>query len=416
MQNAPGARVSYLTIKAMPISTTSVLASRVLAVLHGAGHTAYLVGGCVRDLLMDRPAKDFDVATSARPDELLRLFPGSDMVGAHFGVVLVKGGVAGEAVEVATFRSDHAYHDGRHPEGVTFETDPRKDALRRDFTINAMMMDPRSGAVLDFAGGRADIAARLIRTVGDAIERFGEDHLRLMRAVRFAARLGFEIEAGTFDAIRALAPRLRAVSAERVREELVRILTEGGARRGLELLAATGLWTEIAPELVVDRQMLAMLDGSATTLTLALSAVFFRAARPQAILARLRFSNSVTERVEAVIGGQARFAAVESMTVSELKRFLRAPEFEEQLELHRLHCLASGAPLTGYEFAQRRRSAYSPGDLFPPRLLTGDDLIALGLAEGPAIGRLLHELETGQLEGRLTTRAEALEFVVKAAC
>ncbi|MCC6539951.1 MAG: CCA tRNA nucleotidyltransferase, partial [Bryobacterales bacterium] len=214
--------------------------------MRGAGHTAYLVGGCVRDLLLDRPAKDFDVATSARPEAVLALFPGAGQVGAHFGVVLVQDGAA--TVEVATFRSDHAYRDGRHPEAVTFETDPRQDALRRDFTINAMMMDPATGAVLDFAGGRADLAAGVIRAVGDPLARFGEDHLRMLRAVRFAARLGFSIEPETLAAIQALAPRLAQIAAERVHDEFARILTEGGARRGVELLDVSGLLAQILPE------------------------------------------------------------------------------------------------------------------------------------------------------------------------
>ena len=211
------------------------LAVSIIVRLRTAGYVAYLTGGCVRDLLLGRTAKDFDVATSAQPEELLRLFPGAGQVGAHFGVVLVRedGSAAEKAqVEVATFRSDLEYRDGRHPEGVNFETDPRQDALRRDFTINALLLDPASGEVLDFVGGRADLDARLIRAIGDPERRFREDHLRLLRAVRFAARLGFEIEPETFTAIPRLAPLIHSVSAERVRDEIARILTEGGARRG----------------------------------------------------------------------------------------------------------------------------------------------------------------------------------------
>src|SRR5580704_704938 len=215
------------------------LAVSVVGRLHGAGHVAYFTGGCVRDMLLGRNPQDIDVTTSARPDELLRLFPGAGEVGAHFGVVLVHEG--GAQVEVATFRSDLEYRDGRHPEGVQFETDPREDALRRDFTINALMLNPLGNEFLDFAGGLTDLKARLIRAIGDPERRFQEDHLRLLRAVRFAARLGFEIEPETFAAIQRLAPSIQSVSTERVRDEIARILTEGGARRGFELLDSTGL-------------------------------------------------------------------------------------------------------------------------------------------------------------------------------
>ena len=403
-----------LRYKAVTVSTAPVLASRILAILHEAGHTAYLVGGCVRDLLLDRAPKDFDVATSARPDELLRLFPGSGLVGAHFGVVLVKEDGAGTAaVEVATFRSDHVYRDGRRPEGVTFEMDPREDARRRDFTINAMMMDPRSGAVLDYVGGRADLQARVIRTVGDAMARFGEDHLRLLRAVRFAARLGFEIEADTFEAMRALAGRVRTVSTERVREELVRILTEGGARRGVELLAEAGLLAEVTPEVVVTPEMLGMLSGLARGcgITLAMAVLLYGVAQPAAVLERLRFSNDAIARVGSLVAGQRRFPELHAMGESELKRFLRGDWFDEQLELYRLHGEATGLGREHYAFARHRLKRYSREDLFPARLLTGDDLIALGMAPGPEFGRLLDALETAQLEGRVTTRDQALALV-----
>jgi poly(A) polymerase len=387
------------------ISTASILAGRIIDVLHQAGHPAYLVGGCVRDLLLDRPAKDFDVATSARPEELLRLFPGAGLVGAHFGVVLVKDGES--TVEVATFRSDHAYVDGRHPDGVTYETDPRQDARRRDFTINAMMMEPRSGAVLDFVGGRADLAASLIRTVGDPLERFGEDHLRLLRAVRFAARLGFEIEASTLEAMRALAPRIAAVSAERVRDELVRILTEGGARRGVELLAESGFLAEVLPEAAVDRRMLAGL--AEPSVPLAVAVVLQGVARPAHILERLRFSNEVARQVLAMLENEPRFAGIREMRPSNLKRFLRMPGFDDLLELHRLR--RSGADLATYDFARAKLAALSPEELHPPRLVTGDDLIAMGMTPGPEFARLLEALETEQLEGRIATRDQALAFV-----
>ena len=209
-------------------------AGEIAGTLRGAGHQAYFAGGCVRDLLLGLIAKDFDVATSATPEEIVRLFPRTLQVGAHFGVILVM--VDGQTVEVATFRHDGAYLDGRRPDAVRFSTDPREDVLRRDFTINGMLQEPLSGQVLDFVGGREDLAARLVRTIGEPERRFKEDKLRMLRGVRFAARLGFEIEAGTLGAMQAHAGEIGAVSNERVRDELTRMLTEGHARRAFELL------------------------------------------------------------------------------------------------------------------------------------------------------------------------------------
>lgn len=390
----------------MSVATAPVLASRILQVLHEAGFTAYLVGGCVRDLLLDRPPNDFDVATSAPPAELLRLFPGAGLVGAHFGVVLVKEESA--TVEVATFRSDHVYRDGRRPEGVTYETDPRQDALRRDFTINSLMMDPRTGAVLDFTGGRADLAARRIRTVGDPLVRFGEDHLRLLRAVRFAARLGFEIDPETFAAMQALAPRIQAVSTERVREELVRILREGGARRGIEMLRDSGLLAEILPEVIADPPLLAMLENMrAPGIPLAMAVLLYGVSEPAAILPRLRFSHDETAATVSLLANRHRIASLREASLSERKRLLRRIDIGDQLELHRL----AGEDPAACEFARAQLAAFSPDELFPPKLITGDDLIALGIPPGPAFRELLERVETGQLEGTIRTRGEALACV-----
>jgi poly(A) polymerase len=227
-------------------SSPADLAARIIAALQASGCQAYLAGGSVRDLLLGREPQDYDVATDARPEQVVQLFPRSQMVGAHFGVVLVRSD--GDEVEVATFRSDHAYRDGRRPEAVGFETDPRQDVIRRDFTINGLLMDPRTGEVLDFVDGRRDLEAHIVRAIGDPEIRFAEDHLRMLRAIRFAARFGFEIEEATFAAIRHLHEKIRLISAERIRDELVRILTEGGARRGFELLDQSGLLAEILPE------------------------------------------------------------------------------------------------------------------------------------------------------------------------
>jgi putative nucleotidyltransferase with HDIG domain len=427
------------------------LALSIIRRLRKAGHVAYLTGGCVRDLLLGRPPKDFDVATSAQPAELLLLFPGAGQVGAHFGVVLVHEGQV--FVEVATFRSDLEYHDGRHPDGVHFETDPRQDALRRDFTINALLLDPLSGEVLDFVNGRADLDAKLIRAIGDPERRFREDHLRLLRAVRFAARLGFEIEPETFAAIQRLAPLIHSVSAERVRDEIARILTEGGARRGFELLDATCLLPEVLPEVAalkgvaqppefhpegdVWTHTLIMLEGldvpnTAPSITLALGVLLHDIGKPttfriaerirfdghvekgieiaHALLMRLRFPHHVIEGVEALIANHMKFMEVPRMRESTLKRFMRQPDFEEHMELHRLDCLSSHGGLENYEFVRRKQQEVPPEQLKPVPLLSGRELIAAGYRPGPMFGVVLSEIEDAQLEGRISTAEEALEI------
>jgi poly(A) polymerase len=425
--------------------TSEALARRIIERLRASGHVAYLVGGCVRDLLLGRAPKDFDVATSARPERLTALFPGSNTVGAHFGVVLVH--EEGANVEVATFRADLEYRDGRHPEGVRFETDPREDALRRDFTINALFLDPANGEILDFTGGRTDLAARLIRAIGEPARRFEEDHLRLLRAVRFAARLGFEIEPETFAAIRALAPKIQSVSAERVRDEISRILTEGGARRGFELLDATGLLHEVLPEIEalkgveqppefhpegdVWTHTMIMLDGlREPSLELALGVLLHDVGKPATfriaerirfdghvekgieiahrLLTRLRFSQATIDAAEALIANHMRFSEVKRMRESTLKRFMRIPGFDEHMALHRLDCLSSHGSLDNYEFVQAKHEELPPEILKPARLVTGRDLIAAGYKPGPSFSVVLDEIEDAQLEGRIATREEGL--------
>ena len=427
--------------------TASELARRIVETLRRDEYSAYLVGGCVRDLLLGREPKDFDVATSARPDDLLRLFPRADRVGAHFGVVLVHEAEA--HVEVATFRSDMEYLDGRRPVGVQFENDPREDARRRDFTINALLLDPLSGEVLDFVGGRGDLEARLIRAIGDPTTRFREDHLRLLRAVRFATRLEFEIEGATFDAIRRCAPAIRDVSAERVRDEISRILTEGAPRRGLELLDATGLLHEILPEVEAMKGVeqppefhpegdvwvhtLMMLEGlQQPSLALALGTLLHDVGKPgtfrvaerirfdghvelgveiaRRILSRLRFPNDVCDQVEELIANHMRFKDVPKMRESTLKRFMRLPEFEEHMELHRLDCLASHGSLGSYDFVREKQREVPPEMLKPAPLITGRDLIAAGYRPGPMFGIVLNEVEDAQLEGRISTREQAMEM------
>ncbi len=413
--------------------------------LRAAGHAAYFVGGCVRDLLLGRTPKDYDVATSATPSEIMTLFPRASGVGAHFGVVLVREESA--QVEVATFRADLEYRDGRHPEGVRFETEPREDVLRRDFTINALLLDPASGEILDYAGGRADLEAGVIRAIGDPARRFREDHLRLLRAVRFAARLGFTIEPATFDAIRLLAPAIQNVSAERVRDEIARILTEGAPRRGFELLDATGLLHEILPEVEAMKGVeqppefhpegdvwvhtMIMLEGLENpSLELALGVLLHDVGKPgtfriaerirfdghvelgveiaRRMFARLRFPQSVADAAEALIANHMKFSAVRQMRESTLKRFIRMPDFDGHLALHRLDCLSSHGSLDNYDFVRNKRAELPPERLRPARLVTGRDLIEAGYRPGPRFGPVLDEIEDAQLEERIRTREEGL--------
>jgi putative nucleotidyltransferase with HDIG domain len=424
------------------------LARAVIAKLRAAGHQAYLVGGCVRDLLLGARPKDFDISTDARPDRIMDLFPNSGRVGAHFGVVLVRD--AFSQVEVATFRSDDDYTDGRRPERVHFESDPRRDVLRRDFTINGLMMDPDTGAVLDHVGGRADLLRRVIRAIGDPDVRFAEDHLRLLRAVRFAARLDFEIEPATFQAIRRHHALILKVSAERIRDELARILTEGGARRGFELLDATGMLAVILPEVaamkgveqppeyhpegdVWEHTMQLLENLRKPTLTLALGALLHDVGKPptfrvaerirfdghveegvrlaHGILTRLRFSRDQIEGVEALVANHMRFKDVGHMKQSTLKRFLRLPDFHEHLELHRLDCLASNRRLETYDQLQRKLDEFPEEYLKPAPLVTGADLIAAGYEPGPLFSEILAAVEDAQLEARVETPAEALALV-----
>ncbi len=425
------------------------LARLVVARLRAAGHQAYLVGGCVRDLLLGLAPGDWDVATGALPGEVLSLFAGAQLVGAHFGVVLVPGENA--HVQVATFRNDHSYLDGRRPTEVSFLSDPREDALRRDFTINALFLDPDSGEVLDYAGGREDLQRGVIRAIGDPETRFGEDHLRMLRAVRFAARLGFTIEQGTMSAIGRLKSLVLNVSAERIRDELLRILTEGGARRGFELLDATGLLDVLLPEVAAMKGVeqppefhpegdvwthtLMMLDlMREPTPALSLGVLLHDVGKPStferrdrirfdyhaeagakmaaAILTRLKCSNDTIRTVEELVANHLRFKDVPRMRESKLRRFLRMDHFEEHLELHRLDCLASHGMLDHYEFVKAKLAELPAEVLRPRRLLTGHDLIRAGYLPGPAFQAMLETAEDAQLESRVRTPEEALSLIL----
>jgi poly(A) polymerase len=433
-----------------PTPDAAQLARAVASRLRAAGYQAYLVGGSVRDLLLGVTPTDFDISTDARPEGLIDLFPGSGAVGAHFGVVLVREGAV--QVEVATFRSDREYDDGRRPTSVEFETDPRADVLRRDFTINGLMMDPTTGAVLDFVGGRRDLEARTVRAIGDPEARFAEDHLRLLRAVRFAARLGFQIETETWAAMVRRHESIMKVAPERVRDELERILTEGGARRGFELLDASGMLSVLLPEVaamkgvaqppefhpegdVWTHTLLLLENLKGASPTLAWGALLHDVGKPptfrmadrirfdghaeegarlaRGILARLRASRDETEQVEALVANHMRFLNVGRMKESTLKRFLRQPNFDDHLELHRLDCLAGSGHLEGWEFCRRRLAELGEEQLKPKRLVSGADLIAAGYIAGPQFAKILDAVEDAQLEGSVATAEEALEWVRK---
>ena len=425
-------------------------AATIVEKLRHRGFHAYLVGGCVRDLLLGREPKDYDVATSATPDQVMSIFPETYAVGAQFGVVLVP---APEGdVEVATFRSDIGYSDGRHPDEVRFSTDPREDVARRDFTINGMLLDPVSNEVLDFVGGRKDLEAKIIRTIGDPKQRFAEDKLRMLRAVRFAARFGYTIEPATFAAIEELADEIHVVSRERVRDELTRMLTEGHARRAFLLLDESGLLPEVLPEISAMKGVaqppqfhpegdvfvhtLLLLENlpAHCSPALAWGALLHDVGKPatfrvaperirfdghvevggkmaQEICRRLRFSTDDTEQVLALIDNHMRFGHATRMKESTLKKFLRMPHFDEHLALHRADCLASHGDLSIYEFAQEKLAAIPPDKMRPAPLVSGDDLIAAGYVPGPRFKEILSAVEDAQLEGRLSSKDAALAFV-----
>jgi poly(A) polymerase len=429
-----------------------VAARAIVDRLRAAGFQALWAGGCVRDLLMSRDPKDYDVATDATPSEVDELFPKGLRIGAQFGVIAVPGD--GFITEVATFRSDGVYADGRRPVEVRFAQTPEEDVQRRDFTINGLLYDPVAERVLDFVGGQADIRAHRLRTIGDPRARFGEDRLRMLRAVRFAARFGFTIEPATFEAIQELAPAIRQVSAERIREEILKILTEGGARRGFELLDQTSLLAEVLPEVKkfqgvaqppefhpegdVWTHTLMMLErlGSGpvfVTVTLALGVLLHDVGKPSTfavrerirfdghvevgvkiaedICKRLRLSSHEKERVLDLIAQHMRFKDFLSMRRATQLRFLALEGFEEHLELHRLDCLASHGDLTIYEAARRMREEIPPEVIQPKPLVTGHDLIALGYKPGPAFKQMLDAVRDAQLEGRIASTDEGVAMV-----
>jgi poly(A) polymerase len=435
--------------------TPGELANSICDVLRGSGYQALLVGGCVRDVLLGREPADYDATTDATPDEVMKLFPESVAVGAPFGVMLIPRD--GLKVEVATFRSDVGYHDGRHPDRVVYSKTPEEDVKRRDFTINGLLMRHDTGEVLDFVGGQADLKAGIVRAIGEPSRRFTEDKLRMMRAVRFAARFGFEIEMATFRAIRRHARGIHQVSPARLREELTKLLTEGSAQRGFELLDETWLLQQVLPEIAAMKGVpqppqyhpegdvwihtRMMLDGlpAGSSPTLAWGVLLHDVGKPptfrpasetgdrirfdghvevgvrmaEGICRRLRFSNEETAQILALVDNHMRFKDVESMRTSTLKRFVRQPHFDEHLALHRLDCLSSNRHLEAYEFVQRFIAETPPEQVHPERLLTGDDLQGMGFRPGPLFSEILGALEEAQLEGEIKCRTDAERFVQK---
>jgi poly(A) polymerase len=430
------------------------MANSICATLRRGGYLALLVGGCVRDLLLGREPADYDVTTDATPQQVVALFPESVAVGAQFGVILIPRD--GLKVEVATFRSDVGYSDGRHPDSVVYSKTPQEDVQRRDFTINGLLMRHDSGEVLDFVGGQADLQAKVIRAIGEPDRRFKEDKLRMMRAVRFAARFGFEIEAETFRAVRRRVAEIHQVSPERLREELTKMLTEGAARQAFELLDETWLLQQVLPEIGAMKGVeqplqfhpegdvwihtLMMLEGlpAIVSPTLAWGVLLHDVGKPatfqsatetgdrirfnnhvavgvriaEAICARLRFSNEDTEQILALVANHMKFGAVEEMRAATLKRFVRQPHFDEHLALHRLDCLSSHRQLETYEFVKRFIEMTPPEQVRPERLLTGDDLQEMGFRPSPLFSQILQALEDAQLEGDIKTREEAKQYVL----
>jgi tRNA nucleotidyltransferase/poly(A) polymerase len=416
-----------------------------------AGHEALFAGGCVRDRLLGLEPKDYDIATSATPAEVLRLFPGSNEVGAHFGVVIARHG--GHPIEIATFRTDGSYKDGRHPDSVTFST-AADDAKRRDFTINGLFEIPETGEVIDHVGGVADLQNRILRAIGDPAKRFSEDALRLLRAIRFSTRLSFTLEPDTRTALGTHATLLARISAERIRDEFSRILTGPHRRTGVELLVETGMMQHIVPEFLATIGceqppewhpegdvythtliMLELLEPDAP-LQLCLAVLLHDIAKPptqtfdeqagrirfnghdtlgadmsRLILTRLKYPNDVIDAVEPMVARHMQFMNVQKMRVAKLKRFMSAPLFDQEMELHRVDCASSNGFTDNYEFLQQKAEEFAAQPLIPPPLVTGRDLIALGLPPGPLFKEILESVQTEQLENRLNDREAALAHV-----
>src|SRR5713101_5789632 len=461
---------------------TREFATKIIHTLGEHGHQAYLVGGCVRDLLQGREPADYDVTTDATPDEVMRIFPETYAVGAQFGVVLVPlpksneksvipsadgtsrsevssesrnlllGSRHADTIEVATFRSDIGYSDGRHPDQVRFSRDPREDVQRRDFTINGLLLDPLNGEVLDYVGGQKDLEAKIIRAIGDPALRFVEDKLRMLRAVRFAARFEYAIEPATMASIQEFPAQIHQVSRERVRDELTKMLIEGHARRAFELLDEARLLHEVLPEIEAMKGVeqppefhpegdvfvhtLLLLESLPQPCppTLAWGGLLHDVGKPptfrrapdrirfdshvdvgvkmaEAICRRLRFSNDDTQHILALVDNHMRFGDVEKMKASTFKRFVRLTRFDEHLELHRLDCKASHRKLRMYDFIRQKIAELTPEAIHPTPLVSGDDLVVAGYSPGPQFKEILSAVEDAQLEGAVDSKEQAMRLV-----
>jgi putative nucleotidyltransferase with HDIG domain len=418
--------------------------------LREEGYESYLAGGCVRDFLLNKTPQDYDIATSAKPEDVQRIFPRTIPVGAQFGVVLVV--LNGDSFEVASFRFDGPYLDGRRPSQVRYGT-LQEDIMRRDFTINGMVYDPIENRVVDLVEGKKDLERRCIRAIGNPRERFEEDRLRVVRAIRFAASLNFAIDSVTFDAIKQSAATITQISWERIGEEITRILTEGGARRGFELLDETGLLKILLPEIermkgveqspdhhpegdVFKHTLLTLSHLETPTETLAYGCLLHDVGKPvcfhqeagritfyghtdrgaemaEAILKRLKRGRAAWERVAYLVKNHLRHTQAPKMRLSTLKRFLREEGIDELLELARIDALSSSGDLQYYRFCQERLSEMQEEEIRPEPLLRGKDLIGMGYIPGPIFAEILQRVEDAQLGGELTSRQEAVDWVKK---
>ncbi len=426
----------------------------VVAQLQQAGHTAYFAGGCVRDQLLGIEAKDYDIATSARPEQVQQLFPRvTDLTGKCFGVVRVL--VGENSYEVATFRQDGAYTDGRRPDSVRFAT-AEEDAQRRDFTVNGLFFDPVADKLIDYVGGEADLRSKIIRAIGNPADRFAEDHLRLLRAIRFAARLFFQIEPGTWNAICADAAKIRTISAERIRDELNKIFTAAKPELGLDLLDRSGLLAEVLPDIaamhgveqppqfhpegdVYEHVRLMLSKIEEPNLELALSILFHDVGKKptakvdengrirfnehesvgaemtEQIMTGLRYDNKTIQTVRELVQHHMQFKDVPHMRPSTRKRMMARANFPLELELHRIDCASSHGDLRHYEFMKRQMETMSAEEINPPPLISGKELLAMGILPGREVGRILEAIRVAQLEGTVQTQAEALAMARKLA-
>ena len=433
------------------MDSNKAAAVEIIGKLQEEGHIAYLAGGCVRDMLRGEIPKDYDIATSALPEQITSIFSKTREVGVHFGVVIVI--KDNQAFDVATFRNDGSYNDGRHPEDVTFST-PEEDTARRDFTINGIFFDPISQKHIDFVNGRSDIEKKVVRAIGDPDLRFQEDHLRLLRAVRFAARFNYEIEEKTWKSIKLNASGISKISKERVRDELTKILLNENRVLGFDLLVDSGLMVHIIPEIlqlrgceqppqfhpegdvfVHTRLMLSLLKDN-PSIELVLSVLLHDIGKPATysfdeaagrirfnghdklgaemsnqILRDLKFSNSIIEDVVQMVANHMTFKDVQKMRQSKLKRFMSRSTFSDEKELHRVDCLGSWGGLDNYDFLNEKMIEFANEPIIPAPLLTGKDLIEFGWAPGPNLGETLNSVQDLQLEGTLNSKEEALEWI-----